>query len=83
MTRPTILLQRVFVATKGGIHFTERFPNKDRGLHIETHRVMGGIYEVHGWGGFSCHDIHTKFHKDWFGYPKVDKGEFPDTQTAW
>jgi hypothetical protein len=26
--------------------FTEPLRNKDRGIHIQTHRLMGGIYEV-------------------------------------
>jgi hypothetical protein len=29
-----------------------------------------------------CHDIHTKFHEDWFMNSKVDEG-VRDTQTAW
>jgi hypothetical protein len=24
--------------------------------------------------GFRCHDIHTKFHKDWFKYSNVVRG---------
>jgi hypothetical protein len=39
---------------------------------------MGGIYEVCHWDGLRCHDIHTKFHKDWFRHSK-----FTDTQAAW
>jgi hypothetical protein len=35
-------------------------------IHIQTHRLMEGIYEI-------CHDIHTKFHKDWFRHSKVDR----------
>jgi hypothetical protein len=27
---------------------------------------MGMIHEVHNWDGFRWHDIHTKFHEDWF-----------------
>jgi hypothetical protein len=26
--------------------FTEPLPSNDRGIHIQTHRLMGGIYEV-------------------------------------
>jgi hypothetical protein len=26
---------------------TEPLPSNDRGIHIQTHRLMGGIYEVH------------------------------------
>jgi hypothetical protein len=32
---------------------------------------MGGIYEVRRCGGLRCHDIHTKFHKDWFSLPPL------------
>jgi hypothetical protein len=36
---------------------------------------MGGIYEVWRSDEFRCHDVHTEFHKDWFGHSKVDGGE--------
>jgi hypothetical protein len=39
---------------------------------------MGGIYEVCLLDWFSCHDKHTKFHKDCFRHSKVDRR---DTQT--
>jgi hypothetical protein len=29
-----------------GNDFTNPLPSNDRGIHIETHRLMGGIYEV-------------------------------------
>jgi hypothetical protein len=35
-----------YLATKGGIHFTEPLLMIG-GIHIQTHRPMGGIYEVH------------------------------------
>jgi hypothetical protein len=35
---------------------------------------MGGIYKVCHSDGLSCHDIHMKFHKDWFRHSKIDKG---------
>jgi hypothetical protein len=35
---------------------------------------MGGIYEVCRSDGLRCHDIHTKFHKEWFRNSKVDAG---------
>lgn len=33
-----------------------------------THKLrqMGGILEVRRWDWLTCHDVHTKFHKDWF-----------------
>jgi hypothetical protein len=38
----------------------------------ETNGMMGGVCEVCRWDGLRCHDIHTKFHKDWFRDSKVD-----------
>jgi hypothetical protein len=55
--------------------FTVALPSNDRGLHIQTHRLMGGIYEVRHWHGLTCHDIHIKFHKDWFMHWKVIRGD--------
>jgi hypothetical protein len=40
---------------------------------------MGEIYEVRRLEGLRCHDIHTKFHKDWFKCSEIDRG---DTQTS-
>jgi hypothetical protein len=37
-----------------------------RGIHVETHRLMGESYEVRRCNGINCHAIHTKFHKVWF-----------------
>jgi hypothetical protein len=39
---------------------------------------MGGIYELSYSDGLRCHDIHTKFYKDWFKHLKVNSG---DSQT--
>jgi hypothetical protein len=39
-------------------------PSNERGIHVQTHRLMGRIYEARRWNGLRCHDIHTKFHKD-------------------
>jgi hypothetical protein len=50
-------------------------PSNDRGLHIWTLRLMGGIYEVSRWDGLRYYDIHTKFHKDWFRHSKANRGE--------
>jgi hypothetical protein len=36
---------------------------------------MGGIYDVRRSDGLSCHDKHTKFHKDWFRHSKVQRGD--------
>jgi hypothetical protein len=54
----------VCIRCRGNV-FTEQLPGNDRGIHIKTHRLIGGIYEVRHWDGLRCHDIHTKFHKDW------------------
>jgi hypothetical protein len=60
--------------------FTEPLSRNDtRGIQIQTHRLMREIYEVRRWDGFSCHDIHTKFRKDWFRHPKLKSGR--DSQT--
>jgi hypothetical protein len=53
--------------------FTEPLPGKDRVIHTQTHRMMGRIYEVR-WDGLRCHDIHTTFHKVWFGHQKLTEG---------
>jgi hypothetical protein len=39
--------------------FTEPLPNNDRGIQIQTHRLMGGIYEVYGSDGLRRRGIHT------------------------
>jgi hypothetical protein len=36
--------------------FTEPLSSNGRGIHIETHRLMGGIYEVRRWVGLRYHD---------------------------
>jgi hypothetical protein len=46
-------------------------------IHIYIDRVMGGIYEIRRW----CHDMHTKFHKDWFSHSKLIEGH-TNTQTV-
>jgi hypothetical protein len=52
-TRPTIrLLLRVFVAV--GMCLPNRCLAAIGGIHIQTRRLMGGIYEVRRWDGLSC-----------------------------
>jgi hypothetical protein len=53
--------------------FTEPLPDNGMDVCIRTHTLMGRIYEVHRWDGLRCHDIRTKFHKDWFSHSKVDR----------
>jgi hypothetical protein len=47
-----------------GTIFTESLPSNDRGIHIETHKLMGVIYEVRRWDGLRFHDIRTKLYED-------------------
>jgi hypothetical protein len=35
--------------------------------------LMGVIYEVHRWADLRWHDMHTKFHEDWFGHSAIIK----------
>jgi hypothetical protein len=51
--------------------FTDPLHSNDKGIYIQTHKSMGGIYEVGRCDGLRCLDICTKFHKDWFSYSKV------------
>jgi hypothetical protein len=54
--------------------FAEPLPSHERGIHIQTHTLMAGIYEVRRWDGLRCYVIHTNYHKDWFRQSKVDRG---------
>jgi hypothetical protein len=54
--------------------FTKPLHSNCKGIHIQTHTLMGRIYEVCCWYGLRCHDMHTKFHKNWFRHSKVDGG---------
>jgi hypothetical protein len=47
-----------------GYAFTEPTPSNDKGIHIQTHRLTGGIYEARRWDGLRCYDIQANFHKD-------------------
>jgi hypothetical protein len=60
---------------------TQSLPRTDRGIHIQTHRLMGGMYEGRRWEGLSCHDVHIKFQKDWFRHSHIHRHK--DTQAAW
>jgi hypothetical protein len=63
--------------------FAEPLPNNDRGIHIQTHRLMGRVYERRYWAHVP--DMYTKFHKDWFRQSEFNGGgvwEFKDTQTT-
>jgi hypothetical protein len=72
----------MYIRCRGNV-FTKSLPSNDRGIHIQTHRLMGGIYEIRRWDGLRCHDIYTKFHKDWLRPSKVDMGGYMGIQEAW
>jgi hypothetical protein len=69
----------------GAIFFTEPLPSNDRriftepllsnsrGIHIETHRLMGGIFNSGRCDGLRCRNICTKFHIDSFRHSKVNR----------
>jgi hypothetical protein len=56
--------------------FLEPLPSngKGKGDTNKPHRLMEEIYEAFCRDQFRCHDIHTKFHKDWFRHSKLDRG---------
>jgi hypothetical protein len=56
---------------------TESLPSNDRGVHIQTHRLMGRIYKVRRRDGLKCHDIQSLI-KTGLGIHKLIWG---DTQT--
>jgi hypothetical protein len=56
-----------------GKFYAEPLPSNGRGIYIQTHRLPRGIYEVRRSDGLRCHDINTKFHKDWFSHLKVNR----------
>jgi hypothetical protein len=52
--------------------FTEPLPSNHKGgIHIQTRRLIGGIYKIQCWDGLRNHDMHTKFHKNCFKHSKV------------
>jgi hypothetical protein len=61
------------LARKEGYNLPSLFLATIGSIHTQTHRLKEGIYEVSRWDGLRCHDIHTKFHKDWFGHSKVHR----------
>jgi hypothetical protein len=54
---------------------TELLPSNDKGIHIQAHRLMGGILEVLCWDGLRCHDIHTEFQAF-----KITYGRYTDSK---
>jgi hypothetical protein len=49
----------VCIRGRGNV-FTEPLPSNDRGIYIQTHRLMTGIYEVSRSDGLRYHDIHKQ-----------------------
>jgi hypothetical protein len=68
-----VLLLRVFVAA--GTCLVNCCLATIGRINIQTCRLMGGIYEVHHWNGFRCHNIHTEFHNDLLRHSKVNMGD--------
>jgi hypothetical protein len=50
---------------------TEPLPSNDVAIHIQTHRLIRGIYEVRRWDGFKCHDIRTNLAKNRFRHSRL------------
>jgi hypothetical protein len=68
-----------------GYLLTQSLSSNDKGIHSQTHSLVGGIYEVRGRDGLNCYDrpIGNKFNKDYFRHSKVDTGLYTDAQSAW
>jgi hypothetical protein len=47
-------------------------------IHIQTHRLMGGIYEVRHCEGLGYHDIHTNVIKIGLGIQTLMGGGYTD-----
>jgi hypothetical protein len=62
----------VCISCRGNVFLRSRCLATIGGIHIQTHRLMEGIYELGRWDGMRCYDIHTKFHRDWFRRSKDD-----------
>jgi hypothetical protein len=45
--------------------------------------LIGGYVKCAIEMGFKCHDIHTKFHRDWFNRSKVNKGNTHTHTVSW
>jgi hypothetical protein len=67
----------VCIRCRGNV-LIEPLHSKDKGIRIQTHRLIGSIYEVRRLDGLKFQNIYIKFHKDRFRHSKVDEG---DSQT--
>jgi hypothetical protein len=82
MKRPTILLL-LHALVAAGTCLPSRCLAPKGGIILQTHRLMGNIYEVCCSVGLRCHDMHTRFHRNWFRRSKFGEGGLTDTQRAW
>jgi hypothetical protein len=69
----------LYICYRGNV-YTKPLRSNHREIEIWTQTLMAGIYELHLWDGLRWHDIHTKFHKNWFRHSNVDRGD-THTQT--
>jgi hypothetical protein len=58
--KTTLLLLLLVFVFRGNV-FTELLPRNRKGIHTQTHRLIGVNYGIRPGDGLSCHDIH----KDW------------------
>jgi hypothetical protein len=80
-TCPTILLLCVLVAARTCLpscscQWKEGYTLSSK-VRMDTHtdtQTNGRDLWICHWDGLKCHDIHTKFHKDWLRHSKVNKG---------
>jgi hypothetical protein len=59
---------------KWGYTLPSLWPGTTEEMHVQTHSLIGGFYEVRHSDGLRWHDIHTKFHKYWFRHSKDNGG---------
>jgi hypothetical protein len=59
------------VCGRGNV-FTQRCRATIGNTHTHT-ETDGTIYKVDRWDGLRRHDIHTKFHENWFSRSEVDR----------
>jgi hypothetical protein len=69
----------VCIRCRGNVLLLTRCLATTVGLHLQTYKLMGSIYEVRCLNGLRRHDIHTKFHKVRFRHSKVEMG-YTNTQ---
>jgi hypothetical protein len=61
----------VSIHCRGNV-FTEPLTSIDKGVHIQTHRLMGGMCEIRRRDGLRCHAVHTNFIKAGSDIQKVN-----------